>query len=223
MNTQSLSRLITGILILIVGVGALLDAVNVFPFWEYAATWWPLAIIASGFLVLLSNRSQYITVIALLLVGTVLQLNKLNVIEVDLWRVIWPVIIIAVGLSILVKYKGNSKKVKTSDREEVSAVFAGNETINKSHDYKGGSATAIFGGVSIDLRDAKIVKEATLDVFALCGGIELKVPREWKVEHKVLPILGGIESKSHSEKITDSSPTLYITGTVALGGVEIKS
>ena len=205
------------------GVGALLDAVNVLPFWGYVGTWWPLALVVAGFLVILNDRTQYITAIALLLVGGVLQLNNLDIIEVDLWRVIWPVIIIAVGLSILVRRKGQAKNIKTQEQDDVSAVFAGNETVNKSQNYKGGKVTAIFGGVSIDLRDAKITKEATLDVFALCGGVELKVPREWKVKHKVLPILGGIESKAHSEKITDESPILYITGTVALGGVEVKS
>lgn len=223
MNTQSLSRILTGILILIVGVGALLDALNIIPFWGYVGTWWPLALVAAGLLVLLNDRSQYITAIALLLIGTVLQLNNLNVIDVDLWSVIWPVLIIAVGLSILVKRTGHPKNVKEHDNDEVSAIFAGNETINKSQNYLGGKATAIFGGVSIDLRDAKITKEATLDVFAVCGGIELKVPREWKVKHKVVPILGGVESKAHGDKITDKSPVLYITGTVALGGVEVKS
>ena len=223
MNTQSLSRVLTGIAILLVGVGALLDAFNILSFWSYMGTWWPLALVVAGLLVLLSNRRQYITATALIVGGLVLQLNALNVLEVNLWQVIWPVIIIAVGLSILLRPKGAPKNVQTKESDDISAVFAGNETINNSQNYMGGKVTAIFGGVSIDLRDAKIAKEATLDVFAVCGGIELKVPREWKVKHRVLPILGGIESKSHSDKVTDSSPILYITGTVALGGVEIKS
>jgi len=223
MNTQSLSRVLTGILILVVGLGALLDAFHVLPFWTYVATWWPLSLIAASLLVLLSDRRQYITAIALALGGLVLQLNVLSVLEVNVWQIIWPVLIIAVGLSVLVKPKRDLNKIMTQDNDDISAVFSGNETINKSQNYTGGKATAIFGGISIDLRDAKIKKEATIDVFALCGGIELKVPREWKVKHRVLPILGGIESKAHSDKVTDASPVLYITGTVALGGVEVKS
>jgi len=223
MNTQSLSRVLTGILILIAGIGALLDALNVFNFWEYAAIWWPIAVIVAGILVIIADRRQYITAGVLLIVGVILQLNELNILDVNVWGLIWPVIIIAIGVSVLINRAGRPTSAKIQDLETVSAVFSGSETINKSQDYKGGKTTAIFGGVVIDLRDAKIKKEATLEVFALCGGIELKVPREWKVQHSVLPILGGIESKSHSEKITDKSPTLYITGTVALGGVEIKS
>lgn len=223
MNTQSLSRIITGILILVVGFGALLDALNVISFWSFAGTWWPLAIVVGGVLTFIGNRQQYITALALVGIGAILQLDNLGVVDVEVWSILWPVIIIAVGLSVLVNRSQHSRQAKTQDINTISAVFASNETINKSQDYQGGKATAVFGGVSIDLRDAKIAKEATLEVFALCGGIELKVPREWKVEHKVFPILGGIESKAHSDKVTDKSPVLYITGTVALGGVDVKS
>ena len=223
MNTQSLSRILTGTLVLIIGVGALLDALNVWPFWQYAGTWWPLSLVAAGLLVVLNDAKQYITALALITIGAMLQINNLDIIDINFWSIIWPVIIIAVGLSILVSRTGCPKNVKANDVDEVSAIFSGNESINNSKNYVGGRATAIFGGVSIDLRDAHITKEATIDVFALCGGIELKVPREWKVQHRVLPILGGVESKSHSEKVTDASPVLYVTGTVALGGVEIKS
>jgi len=223
MNKPTLSRIFAGILILIFGLGALLDALNVFVFWPYVGTWWPVILIVAGILTFISNRSQYITSIVLLSIGAIFLINNLNFADVDVWAVFWPVIIIAIGVSVLINRAGQPKNVKTNEIDTVSAIFAGNEVINKSQDYKGGKSTAIFGGVTIDLRDAKIKNEATLEVFALCGGIELKIPREWKVQHRVVPILGGIESKSHSEKITDKSPILYITGTVALGGVEVKS
>ena len=223
MNTQSLSRIITGLLILLVGVGAWLDSLNVYDLWGLAGTWWPVGVAVAGLLIFIGDRRQYITALALLVVGVVLQLNELDVIAVNVWSLVWPVIIIAVGLSVLINRSNRPKLVKGSDYDAISAVFAGTETINKSQDYKGGRVSAIFGGIELDLRDAAIKKEATIEVFALCGGVEIKIPREWKVEHRVTPILGGVESTKHSEKTTGSSPTLYIVGTVALGGVEIKS
>ena len=116
-----------------------------------------------------------------------------------------------------------SKATRIQDTDDVSAIFGGSETINTSKNYQGGKATAVFGGVVIDLRDAHIKKEATLNVFALCGGVEVKVPREWKIQPQVFPIIGGVESKSHSQKADDNAPVLIITGTVALGGVEVRS
>ena len=50
MNTQSLARILTGSLIILAGIGALLDALGVFPFWAMARTWWPLAVILAGLL-----------------------------------------------------------------------------------------------------------------------------------------------------------------------------
>ena len=218
---QSIIRIATGLFVILLGIGALLDALNVFDFWGHFGNWWPLLLIIGGILVFLGNFKQYIWAIALVLVGTILQLNNLDILDVNVWGVFWPVIIIAVGLSIIVnRTRRDGKEVKTQDLDSISAIFAGNETVNKSKDYKGGKITAVFGGVSIDLRDAIIKNEATIEVFTLCGGVEIKVPREWQVKHSVFPILGGVESKAHGND--PKAPILNIVGTAALGGVEIK-
>ena len=218
---QSIIRIATGLFVILLGIGALLDALNVFNFWGHLGNWWPLLLIIGGILVFLGNFRQYIWALALVLVGTILQLNNLNIIDVDIWNIFWPVIIIAVGLSIVVNRANTAnKEVRTQDLDSISAIFAGNEAVNKSKDYKGGKITAVFGGASLDLRDAVIKGEATIEVFALCGGVEIKVPREWQVKHSVFPILGGVESKAHSND--PKAPILNIIGTAALGGVEIK-
>lgn len=223
MNGQNISRTLTGIVILLIGIGALLDAINVLPFWNQFGTFWPLLLIVFGLIVFINDRRQYIVTIALLTIGAFALLNNLDVIDVNFWSVIWPVAIIAAGLSVLIHRSGATKTIRTQDSDVTSAILGGSEIVNKSNDYKGGKANAIFGGVSIDLRDAAIKKEATIEVFTLCGGVEIKVPREWNVQNQTFPILGGVESKNHSEKADEKAPVLIITGTVALGGVEIHS
>ena len=223
MNKQQVLRIVTGSLVIILGIGALLDAVNVLDFWGFAATWWPLGIILIGLLVLWNNVRQFVWAGVLILGGILLQLRNLGYVDFNVWSLFWPAILIAVGVSIILNRSLTPKHAKTQDVDNVSAVFGGVETINNSKHYQGGKASAIFGGVSIDLRDAKIDKEATLDVFALCGGVEVKVPREWRVQSHTLPILGGVETKNAGQKADDKSPVLIISGTVALGGVEVKS
>lgn len=223
MNSQSAVRIITGSLIIIIGLGALLDAVGAFPFWAMFRTWWPLGVIIIGLLVLLNNLRQFVWAGVLIIGGILLQLRNLDYIDFNVWSLFWPAILIAVGISLLLNKSISPKNARTQDTDNLSALFGGTETVNNSKNYKGGKATAIFGGVVIDLRDAKIQKEAVLDVFAVCGGIEVKVPREWRVQSHVFPILGGVDSKSASQKADDTSPVLVITGTVALGGVEVKS
>lgn len=220
MNNPTITRTATGILILAFGVLALLDAFNIIELWSYASVWWPLAIIVAGILVLINNYREYLTAIVLVALGGILQLNRLDVIEVNVWQLFWPLVIIAIGFSILTRR--GSRKLYVQDADNITAFFGGSDTINKSKNYEGGKVSAIFGGVTLDLRDATIKKEATLEVFTLCGGVEVKVPRDWQVRQQAFPILGGVETKSHTTDNTDG-PVLIITGTVALGGVEVRN
>ena len=50
-----------------------------------------------------------------------------------------------------------------------------------------------MGGCEIDLRHASIDGEAVIDIFALWGGVELRVPPDWTVVSRVTPILGGVD------------------------------
>lgn len=220
MNNPTITRTATGILVLAFGVLALLDALTIIDFWRYAADWWPLAIIIAGVLVLVNSYREYITALILVGLGTVLQLNVLGIIDVNVWQLFWPVVIIAIGFSIL--SRRGVRRLQVQDTDNITAFFGGSDTVNKSQDYRGGKVSAIFGGVTIDLRDAKIKKEATLEVFTLCGGVEVKVPRDWQVRQQAFPILGGVETKSHTAENTEG-PVLIITGTVALGGVEVRN
>lgn len=218
---QTIIRVASGLAVLLVGVGALLDGLTIINFWETFRTWWPTLLIGAGLLIFLSDMKQYITALAFAVVGGVILLNNLDYVDINLWNVIWPVVIIAIGLSIILNQTGKAhRNIRTQDLDSISAIFSGNDTSNKSQDYKGGKMTAVFGGITIDLRDAVIKDSATIEVFTVCGGIELKVPRNWHVKHSVFPILGGVESKAEG---TEKGPTLYINGTVALGGVEIKT
>lgn len=220
---DSLARIITGVVVLAFGAGALLDTFNVIDFWPFIGTWWPALVILAGIVVLINDKRQYILAIVLGLFGILVLMDNLEAIEVNIFQLFWPIIIIAIGISILVNRTTLPKIAKTQDSDSINAVFSGTNTTNKSKDYKGGQVSAIFGGVELDLRDAIIKKEATLNVTTLCGGIDIRVPRNWRVQSNVFPILGGVENKATGDQADNKSPLLIIAGTVALGGVEIKS
>ena len=104
-----------------------------------------------------------------------------------------------------------------------TAILSGVVRRNNSPDFRGGDATAIMGDCEIDLRAANITPphEATLEVFAMWGGIVLKVPPEWTVIGKVDPILGGYDDKTIQPK--DESKRFVIRGSVVMGGIEVKN
>jgi len=221
---QTATRIITGIIILAIGVGALLGALNIFPFWDWFSSWWPLLVIIAGLFVLIGDfRRNYIWGTALILIGSLLQLKAAGVVDFNFFSLLVPIVLIAAGLSVLLHVTNRPTiKAASTDVDDISVIFSGSESKNKSQNYQGGRITAIFGGAVLDLRDAKIQKEATLDIFTICGGVEIKVPRDWKVISKAAPIAGGVENKSEGSD-DHKGPILVLTGTVALGGVEIKT
>jgi len=94
---------------------------------------------------------------------------------------------------------------------------------NDSQDFQGGELTAIMGGCEIDLRQASIKSgEATIEIFAFWGGVEIKVPEDWGVDVQAIPLLGGIDDKSRPPK-GGSKKKLIITGYAIMGGAEIRN
>lgn len=221
---QIILRTITGLIILAIGVGALLGALNLIPFWGWFGVWWPLLIIIGGVLVLVGDlRKNYMSALVLLIIGGFLLLKNLGSLEFNTFLIIVSVIIIMIGLSVLINSENRMKaKTESKNTDDISTVLGGGEFRNKSQDYQGGKVTAVLGGVSLDLRDAKIKGEARLEVLGIMGGIEIRVPRDWQVISKIAPIVGGVENKAESSP-DSKSPVLTVVGTVALGGIEIKT
>jgi hypothetical protein len=60
-----------------------------------------------------------------------------------------------------------------------------------------------------------------LNVFALCGGINIKIPPDWSVVLQGTPILGGFEEKTIVPPNKDKR--LYVTGYAIMGGLEIRN
>ena len=56
---------------------------------------------------------------------------------------------------------------------------------------------------------------------AFWGGIDIRVPRGWRIENDVTAILGGIVDKTDRD-VPAGSPTLMVRGIAIMGGVEIK-
>jgi hypothetical protein len=104
-----------------------------------------------------------------------------------------------------------------------AALLGGVKRRNVSRDFRGGDATAVLGGCEIDLREAKIASgEAVLDVFALWGGVEVRVPPDWAVVLRGMPVLGAIEDQTTAAGVPKRA-TLVIKGVAIMGGVGVKN
>ena len=85
---------------------------------------------------------------------------------------------------------------------------------------------AIMGGFDVDLRDASIAPntQAVIDVFAFWGGLELKVPEDWVVINRVMPLMGGVDDKTRPPIASTAAPKqLVVRGIVIMGGISIRN
>src|SRR5262249_43027893 len=105
------------------------------------------------------------------------------------------------------------------------AFMGGGDRVVRSQDFRGGEVTAILGGFGIDLRGAGIAGDsATINIFTLFGGVDVKVPEEWNVAGPGSPIPRGVTDSAKSFRQGDASAkTLVIKGVAIMGGVEVKN
>jgi hypothetical protein len=145
------------------------------------------------------------------------------------WRMMWPLLLIAMGGAVLYKAMtgrrliGNSLKdiASADDVVDITAILGGFERRISTPDFKGGEVTAVMGGCSLDLRGSSIQGEAVINVFAVWGGITLKCPPDWTVVLHGTPIMGGFDEKTAPPP--DNSKRLIVRGYAIMGGVEVRN
>ncbi len=80
-------------------------------------------------------------------------------------------------------------------------LLGGGRRSSNSADFRGGDLMAVMGGFNVDLRNAKIANgPAVIDVFAFWGGIDIKVPEDWAVTVRGIPLLGGFDDKTQAAR-----------------------
>ena len=84
---------------------------------------------------------------------------------------------------------------------------------------------AMFGGVEIDLREARLPAGAvTLDIHAIFGGVQIIVPPTLAVEMHGSAILGGFENMDRTPLAPDPSmPVVHVRGLAIFGGVNVET
>jgi predicted membrane protein len=224
--TFDLGRVLLGGVVITLGVLVLLDAAGKVDAGQVISNWWPVVVIAAGAMQLLERRRSATGPLILIAIGVVLLLFATDAVGDNGRGYVWAVVLILVGLLILSHWRGKPVPLGTDTSEVVRAtgVFGGPKVASSSQSFRGASLTAIFGGVTLDLRAARPAPDgATVNATAVFGGIEVLVPEGWQVEVSGTPILGGIEDKTdHSHPAPSDAPLLEVDALSVLGGVEVK-
>jgi len=78
-----------------------------------------------------------------------------------------------------------------------------------------------LGGAKVYFANAKLAdNQLEINIRASLGGVELYVPKNWKVVNNMNALAGGISEKNFAN-VDESSPIVTLRGSANLGGVEI--
>ncbi|MEL6535968.1 MAG: LiaF domain-containing protein [Bacteroidota bacterium] len=181
-----------------------------------------------------------------ILIGVGLTFIAFDIIEdlfdYDIFRfsTLWPLALLIAGIVILSRqgrlgqwgerfanHTYNSPEANDPDALFSRAIMGGGDMFINSQNFKGGSITAIMGGGTYDLTNAQLADgRAVIDVSIIMGGVNLIVPKDWKITLETNNILAEFTDNRKyvpSEVDLIDAPELVVRGSVILGGGEIKN
>jgi hypothetical protein len=209
--------------VLIVSLGATLLAGNLG--WvnahEVLRHFWPAALILLGGMFLIQHRHR-VWGVFLILGGLGTLAAQEGWIHVNFWALFGPMMLVLAGGSLVWRAVIRRRPIEESDAFVDSfAVMSGSE-LKPMAAFRGADLTAVMGGIKLDLTGAQLEGEsATIDVFAVMGGVEIYVPRDWAVANKVISLMGACVDKRRPVT-TPATKKLIVRGLALMGGIEIK-
>ena len=173
---------------------------------------------------------QWFGVFIPLAIGFILFGSSLGLPDISNIAIILVSVFLSIGFGIL--FRRRSHKVwhasddvveeTTDEKVSATASFSSTVTYINSDNFKRGDFKCSFGAMKIYFDNAKLDKEgAVINVDASFGGVEIYIPKEWKVIHTSSTFLGGIDEKNMKTKHAENAPQLTISGSVNFAGIEI--
>jgi hypothetical protein len=190
---------------------------------------WPLALIVVGSLKLLAPGGAFDRLFGLALVAFGALRIASRYFDLSMGPLdILAVVLVGFGAALLWRGVFGGSDVdtgavtETADTFSALAFMGGYGTRCNSQRFRGGDITAVMGGIELDLRACNVQEPAVIDVFAMWAGIEIKVPEDWLVELRGMPILAGFEDKTRARAGT-TQKRLIVRGSAIMGGIEVKN
>ena len=218
-------RILLAFVVMGVGILFLLEATGTLDASDTIGEWWPAVVIAAGVLQYFEHSRPVVQPLLLIAAGVLLLLATTEALGSESWDYVWPVAVIAGGLLILSRRSGLGRAGADDGNTLVATgIFGGPDVASTSQNFRGASLTAVFGGVTLDLRGARPAPEgAAITATCAFGGIDILVPHGWRIAIRTTPIFGGVSDKTdHTESLPEDAPVLRIDALTVFGGLDVK-
>ncbi|MEJ6952215.1 LiaF transmembrane domain-containing protein [Natronospora cellulosivora (SeqCode)] len=188
------SSIIWGLIVIFIGTVLLLNNFGVtdISIGEILTTFWPVVFIIWGIETMGDAKNKYrkndiIWGLLLIALGAGIIARNLDLIEFDfsiIWNLIFPLILIYIGISI---FRGG--KISNKGQWAVMSAIEKSEANLENTQY-----TAFMGAVELDLRNTEIPEgETYMDLTAIMGAVEVKLNPDINYIFTNNTFLGGIE------------------------------
>lgn len=217
-------RLFVGLVLVAIGAVFMLEGADVLDASEAIADWWPLALIGLGVFHALDRSRVTAASLVLALSGLALLSVTADLLGEGSWDLVWPVALIVAGAWLAFGWGRRSvRKIPDVDTVDGLAVLSATRVATRSDRFRHASLTAVLGGVTLDLTEARPVPTgAVVDATAVLGSITVLVPRGWLVDVRGIPLLGGWDDTTDRAAVGSGAPRVEVRALVALGGLEVK-
>ena len=187
--------------LIVMGIGGVFMAEEIFPNLNLDETFWPIAIIALGVIYILRPRKQHW-------------------IDGGRWRKKFN--------ERYSNYSGTGfTSVNTADSSDslyVNSVFSGVNKNIMSKQFQGGSLRCVFGGADIDFMQADINGKAEIKIELVFGGAKIIVPANWTVVNEIDGMFHEVDDKRrYSSVLPDPNKVLLLRGSAIFGGIDVVS
>lgn len=231
------ANFIIGLFFIILGLLITLNYLDIIVDVNYSVIFWSFVCLTGLGIAL--NEQKFTTIPSLMVVvGLWNTLKEVGIIEYSIFNFIWPICLFTIGISLVFSNNLFSKRTQnqTSDKNikesklnnknvlVFNGIFSGVEQRLSTNPFNGLNATALFGGVELDLRDIVVIdKEVYIEASAFFGGVTFIMPDNKYniIVDDSLAIFGGIENK-YKGIFNENNNTIIINSKAMFGGVEIK-
>ena len=222
------TKYIIGFLLIFIGLILGLNAFGITNINLFFSGWWTLFIIIPSLVGLINDKEKTSSLI-FLIIGVWLFLAERDLIEYELLiKLLLPVILISIGLLLVFKdvlsINGKEiKKINANNKESNNyiAIFGSQDLKFEDEKVENLDLKSLFGGIKLDLRDAKIEKDIVINTLSVFGVIDIYVPDDVKVKVSSTPFFGGVEVK-RGKQSSKKEITIYLNSVCIFGGVDVK-
>ena len=214
------SQLVFGVLLITAGVLLLLDRADAVDAWALFTTGWPAILILAGAAQVLTRPRNLLGGAVLAGLGVALFTWTLGF--VSSLAVLWPLVLIALGIWLMAGRWTSASRIEVlaGSDTDIVAVFD-NRSVERVGPFAGGSLTAVFGDLRLDLRHATLDPAgATVQVTAVFGDVDLEVPEGWNVKVSGPELLGDVNLRAAHEPPADA-PILQLRVVTIFGDIDI--